>query len=228
MSLFIRFLAACALLSLLAAFFGEPDRSPKRVQVSEPPPRSAADSAPLLLSAPSPTASPSDSVPPKTARQAPEAARAPSYETRWVSVQRLNVRRGPSTSAALVTALSSRTRFTVIDRRGGWVLLSLGNGSEGWVAERYTSTTPPGPRPVASREHVPQSTSARNVPNLDELKDEIIRRSIANYSGNCPCPYNSDRAGRRCGGRSAYSRPGGQTPICYRGDVTDAMLRRLQ
>src|SRR2546422_1395863 len=28
-------------------------------------------------------------------------------------------------------------------------------------------------------------------------------------------PYNTDRAGRRYGARSAYSRPRGRSPICY-------------
>lgn len=34
-------------------------------------------------------------------------------------------------------------------------------------------------------------------------------------SGSCDCPYDTDSAGRRCGGRSAYSRPGGASPVCY-------------
>ncbi len=46
-----------------------------------------------------------------------------------------------------------------------------------------------------------------------------IRQSIASYSGSCPCPYSVDRAGRRCGGRSAYSKPGGAAPLCYAADV---------
>ncbi|HEY0014399.1 MAG TPA: hypothetical protein VGB79_16270 [Allosphingosinicella sp.] len=58
-----------------------------------------------------------------------------------------------------------------------------------------------------------------------QMKQRIIRESIANYSGSCPCPYNTDRAGRSCGRRSAYSRPGGAAPICYASDVTPAMLR---
>lgn len=53
----------------------------------------------------------------------------------------------------------------------------------------------------------------------------IIDHSIAAYSGNCPCPYNSMRNGRSCGKRSAYSRPGGQSPICYEEDVTKAMVQ---
>jgi hypothetical protein len=58
-----------------------------------------------------------------------------------------------------------------------------------------------------------------------QVKQRIIRQSIASYSGSCPCPYSTDRAGRRCGARSAYSRPGGAAPICYAGDVTAAMVR---
>ncbi len=30
--------------------------------------------------------------------------------------------------------------------------------------------------------------------------------------GNCQCPDNHDRAGRRCGKRSAFCRPGGDSP----------------
>lgn len=57
-------------------------------------------------------------------------------------------------------------------------------------------------------------------------RQAMIAESIRNYSGNCPCPYNSDRAGRSCGERSAYSKPGGESPLCYPGDITDAMLER--
>ncbi len=49
-----------------------------------------------------------------------------------------------------------------------------------------------------------------------------IRQSIAAYPGSCPCPYSTDRAGRRCGARSAYSRPGGRAPLCYPADVRGA------
>ncbi len=35
---------------------------------------------------------------------------------------------------------------------------------------------------------------------------------------------NADRAGRNCGKRSAYSRPGGRSPLCYESDVTKAMV----
>jgi len=56
-----------------------------------------------------------------------------------------------------------------------------------------------------------------------EIKQEIIKQSIASYKGSCPCPYSVDRAGRMCGRRSAYSKPGGASPICYEKDVTQKM-----
>jgi hypothetical protein len=58
-----------------------------------------------------------------------------------------------------------------------------------------------------------------------QIKQRIVRESIASYAGSCPCPYNTDRAGRRCGARSAYTRPGGAAPICYASDVTPEMVR---
>jgi hypothetical protein len=57
---------------------------------------------------------------------------------------------------------------------------------------------------------------------------KIIQASIAEYPGNCPCPYNSDRAGRSCGRRSAYSRPGGYAPKCYPADVSEAEVRAFR
>ena len=49
----------------------------------------------------------------------------------------------------------------------------------------------------------------------DEIRRLLIGQSLAQYSGNCPCPYNADRAGRSCGRRSAYSKPGGYAPLCF-------------
>lgn len=64
--------------------------------------------------------------------------------------------------------------------------------------------------------------------NDKEIRQLLIRQSIASYAGSCPCPYNVDRGGRRCGGRSAYSRPGGRSPICYESDVSEEMVARFR
>ena len=61
-----------------------------------------------------------------------------------------------------------------------------------------------------------------------KIKEAIIEKSIRAYSGSCPCPFNTMRNGRRCGKRSAYSRPGGKSPICYLSDVTPLMIEKYR
>ena len=64
------------------------------------------------------------------------------------------------------------------------------------------------------------ASSAAIAQSDAQVKQSIIRESIAAYPGPCPCPYSVIGHGRSCGGRSAYSRPGGYAPICYPADVT--------
>jgi hypothetical protein len=63
--------------------------------------------------------------------------------------------------------------------------------------------------------------------SLDDarIREAMIADSIAQYRGNCPCPYSTMRNGRNCGTRSAYSKPGGAAPLCYPGDISDAMVQ---
>ena len=101
------------------------------------------------------------------------------------------------------------------------VFHSLHQGRRGWQV--YIATIG-----LASLLFAPTGTIAIGQSD-DELTDSqikqiLIRQSIASYSGSCPCPYSVDRGGRRCGGRSAYSRPGGASPLCYETDVTQAMV----
>jgi len=68
--------------------------------------------------------------------------------------------------------------------------------------------------------------SAASAQSDAQVKQQIIRQSIAAYPGPCPCPYSVMRNGRSCGGRSAYSRPGGYAPICYPADVSQDDVQR--
>jgi hypothetical protein len=68
---------------------------------------------------------------------------------------------------------------------------------------------------------------AREALTDDQIRERIIHGSVAAYLATghpCACPYNLARNGSRCGGRSAYSRPGGAAPLCYPSDVTDGMV----
>jgi hypothetical protein len=71
---------------------------------------------------------------------------------------------------------------------------------------------------------VAAQTPRPSAPTVAQIKRAIIQASIASYTGSCPCPYNVDRGGRRCGRRSAYNRPGGASPICFEEDITAAMV----
>jgi hypothetical protein len=62
----------------------------------------------------------------------------------------------------------------------------------------------------------------------DEIRALLIEQSQASYPGNCPCPYFVDRAGRQCGARSAYSKQGGHSPLCYARDVTKEMIEAFR
>ena len=53
----------------------------------------------------------------------------------------------------------------------------------------------------------------------DQKVQRLIQESIASYPGKCACPYSIMSNGRKCGGRSAYSKPGGYSPLCYPNDV---------
>lgn len=66
--------------------------------------------------------------------------------------------------------------------------------------------------------------ASAQAPQDERDRQKMIEESIRAYSGSCPCPYNEDRAGRSCGARSAYSRPGGEAPLCYPRDISDAKL----
>jgi hypothetical protein len=57
-----------------------------------------------------------------------------------------------------------------------------------------------------------------------QLKRRMIAESIAAYDGRCPCPYSTMSNGRQCGRRSAWSKPGGESPLCYESDVTAEMV----
>jgi hypothetical protein len=61
-----------------------------------------------------------------------------------------------------------------------------------------------------------------------QIRKILIDESIAAYSGNCPCPYSTARNGSRCGKRSAWSRAGGEEPLCYAKDVSAAMVQEYR
>lgn len=74
----------------------------------------------------------------------------------------------------------------------------------------------------------PNSANSQSIPDDNAIIRHVLAESRARYQGNCACPDDRDRAGRRCGGRSAYSRPRGYSPLCYPRDVTPEMIERAR
>jgi hypothetical protein len=73
----------------------------------------------------------------------------------------------------------------------------------------------PSPSPVQSTPEKPVEPSVEPSSSPSQSPQPIR----ASKAGNCECPYDTDRAGRACGGRSAYSRLGGRSGAqCYTSD----------
>lgn len=72
------------------------------------------------------------------------------------------------------------------------------------------------------------ATSPKETKTDAEIKQLLIEKSRARYPGNCPCPHDVNREGELCGKRSAYSRPGGASPLCYPSDISDEMVREYR
>jgi|GEM_PF-6215890 len=56
--------------------------------------------------------------------------------------------------------------------------------------------------------------SPKIVARSPETASDVPTRSPR--KGSCECPYDTDSAGHICGKRSAFSRPNGEHPVCYR------------
>ncbi|MEP2890067.1 SH3 domain-containing protein [Tateyamaria sp.] len=151
-------------------------------------------------------------------------ARAPAYV--YVTGSRVNVRAGPGTSNARVGAFGRGTKLAVLETQAGWSRVRgsvSGTTTVGWMSQDYLSNRKPAPVAVSAPRRA-RAISAPSRPDISKANKVLISQSISVYPGNCPCPYNRDRAGRRCGKRSAWSKPGGRSPLCYDSDITRSHL----
>ncbi|EIY5125186.1 hypothetical protein AAHC35_11835 [Klebsiella quasipneumoniae subsp. similipneumoniae] len=69
------------------------------------------------------------------------------------------------------------------------------------------------------------SIAKSNSLSDDQVRQRIIDDSVASYPGTCACPFNTARNGSSCGGRSAWSKASGYSPICYKKEVTKEMVK---
>lgn len=136
---------------------------------------------------------------------------------RFVSTA-LNLRTSPNRYGAILLTLPAGEVVHQFQRYESWSQVNVASlNITGFVATRYLS-----------EDCIPGGGLTRKSLRRNQIVSIMIANSLGSYSGNCPCPYNVDRAGRSCGGRSAYSRPGGRSPLCYPSDVTSAQLERFR
>lgn len=83
----------------------------------------------------------------------------------------------------------------------------------------------------------PATDDARGKETTRRAIDLVVIAAIlveqsrnAYYASNrrCACPDDTDIIGRRCGGRSAYSRLGGAEPYCSARDVPSELIERYR
>ena len=123
--------------------------------------------------------------------------------------------------ALLFVASSALAHSGGTDRCGGHNNRKTG-GYHVHNYSKYNSCYPP--KVEQKEKNLENKPSSKSKITNDTIREMIISESISSYPGNCPCPYNRASNGSRCGKRSAWSKPGGYSPICYQNEITDKMV----
>ena len=142
----------------------------------------------------------------------------------YVTATELNVRSRPDGTATVLLTAPKGAPVVAVGGVDGWYEVQLNDGSTGWMSSDYLSTSQPSgetENPVAA-----PKAPAVALPAYDRsaVISALIAASQRSYPGNCPCPENRMRNGRRCGGNSAWSKGSGYSPLCYPSDVTQKMI----
>lgn len=158
--------------------------------------------------------------PPARSRDAAQPRRA------FVRGNAVALRSGPGKTYSILDRYDAGREVDAFDADGEWAQVKDRlTQREGWVFASLLSETPLEP---ARKDPEPQAEqpAPKAAPDVSDslIVQRLIAASIANYPGNCPCPENRDRAGRRCGKRSAWAKGGGYAPLCYASDITPAMI----
>ncbi|WP_436096520.1 SH3 domain-containing protein [Bosea sp. LjRoot237] len=170
------------------------------------------------------------SAPEPSLRQAPPRQTAPGESAAvqrsvkrslYVTGKEVPLRAAPDSRAKILDRLPTGMEVGELARREGWVEVRHPiSAIKGWMSTRRLTTKRPSPDDEAEQ---------KPTPKIEVLTDtaiiaKLITLDAASYSGNCRCPENTDRAGRRCGARSAHSRAGGRAPLCYPSDVSPGAI----
>lgn len=172
---------------------------------ARPPTNPASAPQPLLAQPPRNT----DSSTPSLEPASPPKASPPAASEALYATTNLNIRSAPSTSAAVLGQVPKGASVRSLEQQGAWHRVAYG-GQTGWAYGEYLNPSPPTDpepeRPLRAPSPLPAAPTTR------AFSGKPVRSP---YVGTCDCPYDLKRNGARCGGSSAYSRPGGREPECY-------------
>lgn len=155
------------------------------------PPEQVAASVPAPIVDPTPEPAPPEPVP----------------EIILYTTASVRLREEPSTQSEIVRTVPAGTEVKLDKAEGKWRHVSVSD-DVGWIHGDYLTENKPAPPKIADIPKAP----VRAAPPKQSRSGEPVR---APRVGRCDCPYDLMRNGRACGGRSAYSRPGGRSPVCY-------------
>jgi hypothetical protein len=154
----------------------------------------------------------------------PTVAPKPIPKTMYVSGTRVALRLSPDPKSEVLDRLNDGFQIRQIEKLNDWIKvrhpLTL---VEGYVsASRLRDTMPE----KKEKKIIEKHDKAKVVLTAAAITAILIAASVAEYRSTrpCACPYNETRTGKSCGGRSAWSRPGGAAPLCYASDITPAMI----
>ncbi len=122
----------------------------------------------------------------------------------------VRLRAAPSTDAQIVMTVPSGAKVSALSTDGQWHYVKYGSRN-GWMHGNFLdegAPATPTQKRVAKEVTPFTAPPARARSNMGQPAREPV-------VGRCDCPYDRMRNGRRCGGNSAYSKPGGRNPVCY-------------
>lgn len=146
-------------------------------------------------------------------------------ETRYISGKRVALRSSPNKDGKVLDRFNNNQKVELLEAGAEWSKVrDTLTRREGYIASRLLRI-----EPVEAKEKQKEIIGAPLIkpkPVIDRsaIIAAIVQDSISSYSGSCPCPYNINKGGRKCGKSSAYSKPGGYDPICFAQDVTPDMI----
>lgn len=184
-------------------------------------------SAATTPATPTPTSARSLFSEPLTDRFVPrsETTQRPVKRSLYVTGKEVPLRAAPDGKAKILDRLPTGMEVGELTRQEGWVEVRHPiSAVEGWMSTRRLTAKRPSVDDELEEKPKQKPPSKIEILTDAAIIARLIALDAASYSGNCRCPENTDRAGRRCGGRSAHSRAGGRAPLCYPSDVSPGAI----